>query len=58
MSLRSPLMQIICLLAGLLCVSFVARPGLPTALEAVRLPLALVLAVALGYLALQLQQKQ
>ena len=57
MSLRSPLIQIICLLVGLLCVSFVARPGLPAALAEVRMPLVLVLVVALGYLELQLRQE-
>ncbi len=53
MSWRSPLIQIMCLVVGLLCVSFVAWPGLPEALAEVRIPLVLVLAVALVYLALQ-----
>ena len=53
MSLRSQLIQIILLLVVLIVGSFVARPGLPVALMEVRLPLVLVLAVALGYFEFQ-----
>lgn len=56
MSLRPQLIQIILLLVVLIVASFVARPGLPVALIEVRLPLVMVLAVALGYLQLQLGQ--
>ena len=55
MSLRTPLIQIILLLAGLVSGSFVSRSGLPVALMEVRLPLVLVLIVALSYLYWQVQ---
>lgn len=58
MSLRSPLIQIIVLLVGLIIGSFVDRAGLPVALMEVRLPLVLVLVIAVGYLELQLRQSR
>ncbi len=55
MALRSQLMPIILLIVASIIGSFVSGPGLPTALMEVRLPLVLLLVVALGYLQLQVQ---
>lgn len=58
MSFRMPLLQIIALTMGLLLASVLPIPGLSLALAAVRLPLIMVLGVAVLYLGMLLRREE